>query len=664
MKKRQKSCAFKRIAVLLALIMFAGMASADNYLYDDVGWGLESTGSEDVNYFYAGAANSGIYYMLKYPGTYNTSFHIDWFCNTFGGSVAFSCLNKSSTVWTWNVFWSDGGTTGTLSADVNVNASGNTGVCRIFESCGAHDNLKLLKTSFSSDQISANDYSFHSYIAGGKYTIPLVNRFYPQTTYVYGNGVDIGVPVTATNASAFYYTTFQSSCSSSSGIILADVDNWFEGVPGAIQQYSFHLNMTSIIPLNFTVYSPATTPNISLAAGESKTFSVAYSPLESLSAVAWYVNNGLVQYGANTTYVFNESIPGTYFLECQLEDNTCSQYPTIGWYISVGKTTSISGSTWGILGGLTSILPDTSISLFNTSLGISTTTVSDGFGDYVFSGLPPGGYNLTASKTGYYPVSAIVTTYYGYFTNTNFNKNFILTGGAPTTTTTTTTIATTTTLYTNCIGSLTENCGYYYNDSLSCSLRYACASGYCFQCAYTVPNYCSVDQLCYATTTTSTTSGTTSTTSGTTTTTSGTTTTIPTTTSSSAPDTTLNSTSNYNPYVPAFDCNNLTGMIRAGNITNVAFCAYVLPLGGVQWVAGLFFLFIVFFTYKMTKNVAGVLMAGLLTCAVFIALFPPIIYYIAPLVMAFIVAAVFKALYEKKEPGPVTEDLLSGRRYS
>jgi len=527
----------------MALIVISGTSFALETIYENVGFGFTTTsiGSSPV-YYEEVSGNAYIYVQTPYAGNYTFQFDIDQQAEgTYGSSLlTIAGLNYSSGTATWTTYLTYGYAEGRRLN--NLTAFSNVGIFRLYlhsESLGSPitGHLKLYpETSFF--EINGDpDYFARSYMAGGTYNIPLVNRFYPQTTYVYGHGVDIGVPVTATNASAFYYTTFRSSCSSSSGIILADADNWFEGVPGAIQHYSFHLNMSSIIPLNFTAYSPATTPNISLAVGESKNFSVAYLPLESISAVAWYVNNGLVKYGANTTYVFNESIPGNYFLECQLEDNTCNQYPTIGWYIGVGKTTSISGSTWGILGGLTSVLPDTSISLFNTSLGISTTGVSDGFGDYVFSGLPPGGYNLTASKTGYYPVSAIVTTYYGYFTNTNFNKNFILTGGAPTTTTTTTTIATTTTLYTNCIGSLTDNCAYYGNDSLSCSLRYACASGYCFQCAYTVPFYCSVNQLCYATTTTSTTSGTTSTTSGTTSTT--TTTTTSTTTTLSSTTTTL-----------------------------------------------------------------------------------------------------------------------------
>jgi hypothetical protein len=401
----------KKIAVFMALIMFAGMAEATTYLYDDVGWGYGYGGSEDSNFYYsATGSDNGLYFQLPAGGKYNISF-------TFGVGgccyiTAFQCLNKS-TSWDW------------ITQTNYSNILTNTGLCRLYDYGANRRSVYINKSSFSAELIGSADYSFHSYTSGSSYIIPMVNRYYPQVSTMSFSDPLFGSPISASNYTAFYYTPFRAACDVPTGIEDVTV---FNVAPVALTYQSFpiSLNMTAIQSLNFTSYSDAPFTSLIANPGVAHNFSISINHPEAVTGISWFLDGGMVSTGNayNTAYTFNQSITGVYNLEVFVDDTNCGRSIYAQWYVNVGQLINLIGTIRDINSNLP--IQYANVILQSVPLSYLSSSLTDSNGDYSFSGLAAGNYNLTVGAYGYNSYNTSFALAYGSQNTTTYRKDYTL----------------------------------------------------------------------------------------------------------------------------------------------------------------------------------------------------------------------------------------------
>jgi hypothetical protein len=388
----------------LMLLVFINSVSAYDTLLgsEGVGWKWPSSSWIDTPLGYIGLDynNDYIYFQFEYAG--NTSVEFNLYAYTTPADMhAFYCdsLNYSANTETWTriryITFNNSIDNTPLFEGVS-----NVGIWRCFYNSAPSQGNILISSTVSEVTYLSKDYSQRSFTAGNTYTVPLVNKYYPQ--YTLFTTVGYADTVVAYNASALYYIRYKPSCSLADNPLQAiEVSNANYSNVNSYQLTHIYANTTAIISLNISGKYPsgavyASEPNSII------NFSITTNNPSAVDAISWYKNGTLIQSLASNyslSYVF---AAGTYLVEAQLEDNDCGVYPTTNWTVTVGNSINLVGT----------IFYATTESYFEMPLISATVTVNksgttlaststDSNGAYSFVGLSAGTYTFTASKLGY-----------------------------------------------------------------------------------------------------------------------------------------------------------------------------------------------------------------------------------------------------------------------
>lgn len=441
MKKKQQSCAFRRILVLLWLLLFTGMASATDLNFGNLGWGITNGASfgQSPNYVAAvmprisfGGSDT-VFFQMPYAGNYSFKFDVSTPCASIPRLffVGLNYTSEGTTTWVETGSYTPPGSfTHYL---FNVSGYSNQGIFGIRTYCNDVPSGSTLYIYQDTSDFTFNgnaDYSARSYTAGSGYTIPMVNMFYPQsTTAAFAAEPLGGSPVNANNASAYYYTPFRSSCRIGDGI---DKTTVFNTGSSSFQDFFIYLNMTAMEGLVFTSLSdaPDPAPPIALNPGTAHNFSITINHPEAVTGVSWFLDGGMVSTGNayNVRYMFNQSTTKTYNLEVFVDDTTCGRQIAAAWYINVGRLINLGGVITNSVNGLPIVPSDYLIIILNSSsLGYLSSTTTGSAGEYRFLGLSAGTYTITIGGDNFIEYSESFSLVYGSQNTTTYKKDYAIT---------------------------------------------------------------------------------------------------------------------------------------------------------------------------------------------------------------------------------------------
>ncbi|MBE3087134.1 MAG: carboxypeptidase regulatory-like domain-containing protein [Bacteroidetes bacterium] len=414
--------------VFMGLMMIAGMASAYDSTFDDLGLGFASgycAFSTSPN-SYDCIGTQPFLFNVKYPG--NVSMSIDLFGVYTSGSLVWYIRGLNGTVWVecGDYAYSSG------SNIINASCYSNQGIYAMGCKTGCYSTHAQIRSSTSTiTYVGSPDYFIRSYTAGSSYIIPMVNRYYPQITTMSFSDPVYGSPIYATNTTSlgdyggYYYTPFRAACDIPSGIESATVFN-VAPLDLTYQSFPISLNMTAIQSLNFTSFSDAPSTSIIANPGVAHNFSFTINHPEGVTGVSWFLDGGMVSTGNayNTAYMFNQSITGVYNLEVFVDDTNCGRSIYAQWYINVGQLINLIGTIRDVNSNLP--IQYANVILQSVPLSYLSSSLTDSVGGYSFSGLAAGNYNLTVGADGYNSYNTSFALAYGSQNTTTYRKDYSL----------------------------------------------------------------------------------------------------------------------------------------------------------------------------------------------------------------------------------------------
>ena len=308
----------------------------------------------------------------------------------------------------------------------NISCYSNIGAYILYESAlgGIDFTINLSHSTVTYTKIDDMVYS-----AGDTVYMPILSRFANCTgakstrdtsVLVYSNTL-----LNLQTNSALDYTNYDLSCTDT-GTTYQLIYDFLTPSYANDQTYSKAIVIEPLVPLNFTsYYANATNINV----GELIRFSVIANNPSYVDAVAWYVNGGLFEYGSNYSITGTFYEPGVYFIEAQLEDNGCGQYPTVNWTVNVGKAITVYGK---VVDENNNPIADAIVTMYDREPAYTNTS-----GDYMFKNITGycntgspyfsgSEYFLYASKDGYTTGLQNFTPICGSSYETLIQRNFRL----------------------------------------------------------------------------------------------------------------------------------------------------------------------------------------------------------------------------------------------
>ena len=241
--------------------------------------------------------------------------------------------------------------------------------------------------------------AYYNFTEGASAVLPFVSKYDPAITFAF-DGSYTGI-ATPTNETAFYWADATFSCSIVGDSTTVTVYDYDSSDPDNFQRYSYLVNIVQYPDLNISSTSHAPNSTIYTGFNENVTF---YSVINNPEVVSYFVYSvdGMVVASDTSefTWDFSSSVAGNYTIQKSYIDN-CGQFPLVVWNVIVGNTISLSGTILGhdFEGAYIPLYPATVL----LSDGSSTwfTYTESTAGDYYFTGLAEGSYNISASYDGY-----------------------------------------------------------------------------------------------------------------------------------------------------------------------------------------------------------------------------------------------------------------------
>jgi hypothetical protein len=431
----------KKIAVLLALIMFAGMAEAyDGIFSSGIGLGLSTSTSTaqlpnviNINMPLTNDPNLADIAYFQFDKAGNYSIQIDFITSCIASSknvnvevYGLNYISGGNPIWTQ--YYDIDSYADVPRGVYNFTIYSNVGIMglKTWANTNQQGGTLTLYTDTSTFTLNgAPDYSSHSYISGSSYIIPMVNRYYPQVTTMSFSDPLFGSPISASNYSAFYLTSFRAACDVPSEVEDVTV---FNVAPESLTYQSFpiSLNMTAIQSLNFTSYSDAPFTSLIANPGVAHNFSISINHPEAVTGISWFLDGGMISTGNayNTQYMFNQSITGVYNLEVFVDDTNCDRSIYAQWFINVGQLINLIGTIRDTNSNLP--IQYANVILQSVPLSYLSSSLTDSNGSYSFTGLAAGDYNLTVGADGYNSYNTSFALAYGSQNTTTYRKDYSL----------------------------------------------------------------------------------------------------------------------------------------------------------------------------------------------------------------------------------------------
>jgi len=438
--------------VLVALVGFSSVVTAFDTDLDSIGIGVNCRNAVGATWSEYSSPNrlscnditdetSRIYFMLPFAGdgviTLNVGCKLGSIgCNITCESINYSASTNVETTSISNDTWFINGSGSTITIYYNS----NIGLIGCYnQKTGTGDLAFNITKSGSGVTYGSNRY-YPTYQAGTHLPMHSVNMFYnltctptPQSTYAL-NPVTNVMEMTSRNASALpgltgkNYNIFRPSCSLS-GLQNYWFNNWEGGTGTGVNTYYQTLNITPYGGNNITGFTYANNSTQSFSEGTTLNLSVVASNPSAVDAIVWYKDGNETAGIGRSNYSIQLRLTARnepYYIEVQLEDNDCGLYPTVGFYVYIGKSISLSGTiSERDSSGVVSPLAGASVSLSGNVQG-SWIATTDSAGWYYFSGMPPETYFFVAEKTGYTSFNTSLALDYGSSSWTSYDQDATL----------------------------------------------------------------------------------------------------------------------------------------------------------------------------------------------------------------------------------------------
>lgn len=381
------------ITGLLVLLLCEGVYAE---FIDEYGVGFNSSKvTEYLTYYDTVTRDRYIYFLVESAGVHNMSF------TTLTSETGFhDALFKIETMDSDKNFVERASCSSPYNTLATCNYSGEVlyNIIRVrfsgsytYSFCSVYKNSTI--TPFGSEVVGYN------FTEGGSAVLPFVSKYDPSFTMAFDESdTSISSPI---NSTAFFWADATFSCDidgNSTTVVVYDAD------PFTLldyQFYSYPVNIVQYPDLNISFTSHAPNSTIYTGFDENVTFSSVINNPEVVSYFVYSVDGVVVASDTSEfTWDFSSSVAGNYTIQKSYID-TCGQLPFVKWNVIVGNTIELSGTITGhdYEGNYVPLFPAT-VMLSDGSSSWFTYTESTA-GDYHFSGLAEGSYNISASASGY-----------------------------------------------------------------------------------------------------------------------------------------------------------------------------------------------------------------------------------------------------------------------